>query len=296
MKSVQKDFQKGVIHIFPLLVIAFVFGFFIFKTAKETQVITSGSQVLSKSNRGPETAKGNQGSGGSSSGGDVNFSEVRVKTNEKGRARERVYRGNREVRLQATDGESTVAIEEVVGVELDESGEIEVIGEESGDVELEIQTDNGDFVIHRKRVAARTHFPLSINSETNELIVTTPSGTKVVAVLPDTAIANMLRNDFLDVAGGGSGNGNGTATGSGEIENGDGETATESGEAEEGSEIELTEEQGELVYKIKGIKNKKLFGLFGIRVPRTIIVSAETGEALNIERSVFATLLEILSF
>jgi hypothetical protein len=85
--------------------------------------------------------------------------------------------------------------------ESDKTDVIEILPDEDKDVVKLRGKDNAAYVI-RNRIAAQSHFPLSVNLETNQLIVTTPQGTKIVTVLPDKAVENMLAANVLDQIGG----------------------------------------------------------------------------------------------
>ena len=102
---------------------------------------------------------------------------------------------------------------------------------------------------------AETKFPLSVNLATNELIVTTPAGERVVTVLPDQAVQNMLAANVIDQLGA---------------------TPEETG-------VTLGERQGVPVYEIPGVKQRKLLGFIPVTIEQTAIVSAETGELVATE-------------
>ncbi|MEA2020783.1 MAG: hypothetical protein U9M98_03690 [Patescibacteria group bacterium] len=167
-----------------------------------------------------------------------------------------------------------------------------------------IRSDGVSYEIIRNRTAAKTHFPLSVNLNSNELIVTTPSGEKVVTVLPDEAVENMLAANVLDQIGG-KGALNWLETTLESTPTAEESTpassleATEPGVLTEGageSEIELTQtSEGVLAYEIPGIKQKKLFGLFDVTLDRVVVVSAETGELLGVRESLIQRLVSILS-
>lgn len=178
--------------------------------------------------------------------------------------------------------------------------------------------DNAAYVI-RNKIAAQTHFPLMVNPETNELIVTTPHGEKTVTILPDQAVQNMLAANVLDVLGGKGGilweerratpsatpdleaTGSATpepeATESGDLETPEPEPEDEpDGEEVEGS-INLVEtDEGGLAYEIEGIKKAKAVGFLPVELRRTIHVSAETGELLNVDQDFWTNLLDLISF
>jgi hypothetical protein len=85
--------------------------------------------------------------------------------------------------------------------ESDKTEVIEILPDEDQDVVKLRGKDNAAYVI-RNKIAAQSRFPLSVNLDTNELMVTTPKGTKIVTVLPDKAVANMLAANVLDQLGG----------------------------------------------------------------------------------------------
>lgn len=205
--------------------------------------------------------------------------------------------------------------------ELDEEGE-EVEDSEEPEEQEEIQGEtatfkaqnNAAFVI-RNKLAAQTNFPLMVNLDTNELIVNTPKGSKIVTVLPDAAVANMLAANVLDQLGGKGGflwqqsqpaptatvsatptlveEPTPTATDSGEP------TATPSGvpvESLEDTPIRLVlTNEGVLAYEIDGIKIKRFLGIFKVKLNRVVFVSAETGELLVIQQKFLTRILDILS-
>lgn len=173
--------------------------------------------------------------------------------------------------------------------------------------------------ITRNRVTAKTGFPLSVNLETNELMVTTPKGTKIVTVLPDQAVAHMLSANVLDQAGGKGGlawlasrstvavtaTPSAESTPSGTITPTLSATETESPTATvtPSAEATLTEnsitltqqDDGTLTYEIPGTKTKKVFGVVPVTLKRTAIVSAETGELIKVRQSPGTRLLDVLS-
>jgi len=60
--------------------------------------------------------------------------------------------------------------------------------------------------------------------------------------------------------------------------------------------MELVENtEGELVYRIHGTKNKKLFGIAPVTLTRTAIVSADTGELIKVEQNLGTSLLDFMS-
>jgi len=209
----------------------------------------------------------------------------------------------------------------------DENGEeIEIPeGTESGEFEIEdpedknttkVRSTGNAYMVIRNKIGAQTHFPLMVNLDTNELIVTTPKGQKVVTVLPDKAVENMLAANVIDQLGGKGGlrwleyqasqatpSATPTpdeATPSATPTPEDGGDATEAAVVETASVedvITLTSTRdGTLAYEIPGIKFKKLFGIFKVKLYKTAIVSAETGELLGTQEAFLTKILDLLSF
>ncbi len=147
--------------------------------------------------------------------------------------------------------------------EFEEENEVEVkdgtneskIKIRSGKNKFEFQQDGAKFSVE-------SDFPLSVNPTTRELTVTTPAGSRVVAVLPEQAIDNLLASGIVT-----------TTTG-----------------------VDLkTEPDGSLSYNIDGTKDEKLLGVFDVAVSKNLIVSTETGQVLTVNQSTFSKILDFLS-
>lgn len=156
--------------------------------------------------------------------------------------------------------------------EPEEEKEIMRVREREDKNEVRINSKNGEFVIGRNNVGATTNFPLTIDSQTNVLTVTTPSGEKQVTTLPDQAVQNMLVGKVIDTV-----NGQNTGNSSGQVK--------------------ITQKSdGSLVYEIEGERRKKLFGLMPLKFKKTAVVSVETGALVETKESFPDKLLELISF
>jgi len=147
--------------------------------------------------------------------------------------------------------------------EFEEEQEVEV---KDGTSESKIKIRNGknkfEFQQEGAKFSVESNFPLSVNPTTRELIVTTPAGSKVVVILPQQAIDNMLAAGIVTSAFG----------------------------------VDLkTESDGSLSYNIDGTKNEKLLGVFDVAVPKNLIVSAQTGQVLIVNQSMFSKILDFFS-
>lgn len=196
--------------------------------------------------------------------------EIRTETGERvrfrsedGETRTEVRSGGVRVRLERSNDEVRLKMENEAGEE-EELGEQKLLRirerEDKDEIEVEVGGKEGEFVVRRGQTQARTNFPLSINLATNELVVTTPAGEKVVTVLPDQAVQNMLAANVID-----------------QIEE------STSGASLVRGIITLGERQGMPVYEIAGVRNHRFLGFIPVQTQVTAVVSAETGELVATE-------------
>lgn len=132
------------------------------------------------------------------------------------------------------------------------------------DVKVRVQNDR--FVIEQEgfgvvspdgTISAITNFPLTVDTETNSITVTTPLGTVNVQQLPATAIEQVLAANVIDTV-----------------------MSTELDESEE----ETTDPNKQVVYRIKGVKNTRFLGLITVDAPILAEVSAITGETTLVKQ------------
>ena len=146
--------------------------------------------------------------------------------------------------------------------ELEGEEELEVeSGSEAAKIKIKVKKVNNRFVFMTREIEAETNFPLSVNPETRELTVTTPAGEKVVTILPDQAVANMLANNIFDRQ----------------------------------QNVNIVFENGTVIYRISGARDEKLFGIFGVIIPTTAVVSANTGQLVTQEQTFLFRFLDLLS-
>lgn len=217
---------------------------------------------------------------------ELRFSESeRVKTRtEEDRSRVEVRSGGVKVRYELRDGQLKVKVENEEEDENeveneDEQEEIENAENELEDEDIKIATLSGKLVLTKNKVAASTTFPLFVNPETKQLTVITPAGEKVVAVLPDQAVKNMLAANVISRL-------SQTGLASGAI----------SGELSSVQDIiNLGIRNDFPVYEISGVKEFKLFGFIPVSSSRTAVVSAETGVLITTEQSLLTNIFDLLS-
>ncbi len=167
------------------------------------------------------------------------------------------------IKRSYSDGKSDVAGVYLAKGEASNSTEMK-------DDDFNIVTSGFQTALVNKRVGALSSFPLSINPKTRELSVTTPSGVKIVTVLPQKAVDNMLAAHVMtDVEG----------------------VKVNNDLASVPNLVNLEIENGVLGYKIKGTKTHKLFGLIPIKTGVETFVSAENGQVVTSTDSILGRIL-----
>lgn len=171
--------------------------------------------------------------------------------------------GQLEVKAEGLDGEEAT------------KEEVEKLQEDLKNTPLKAaSTEDGSVAIVNDKVAALSKFPLKINANTNQIEITTPDGVKSVAVLPDQAVINMIASNILQSVNA---------------------TSIASSSSSAVQSVELSSENGKAIYKIKGEKTERVFGLFPVKTNVTAVVDANSGKLINRERSILAEIAAFLS-
>jgi hypothetical protein len=172
-------------------------------------------------------------------------------------------------------------------VELEATEEAEIIKDakkELDDDDIQIATGSAELGFTQKGRRVRTNFPLSVNPTTGQLFVTTPSGTKMVAVLPQQAIENMIEAGVLTRTE--EPQAPPTLVGSSAAQ------VLSSGS----SSIVLAELNNQPTYEISGIKEQKMLGIIPVDIKIKTFVSATDGSLVKIQEDFLTRLLDLLSF
>jgi len=243
MKSVlNRKTSFGIIQITPLIVIAIlVLGGLVAFSPKSSDNLGTKLAVLKSESEGDSSD--NSGPGSTESSSDDNLDEDKDEDID-----------------EVDELEDEVEDED----ELEEEEELEVeSGTEAARIKVKIKVKrvNNRFVIREREIEAETNFPLSVNPETRELTVTTPAGERVVTILPEQAVSNMLANNVFD-----------------RQEN-----------------VNIVFEDETVIYRISGARDERLFGLFRIVLPTTAVVSADTGQLIAQEQPFLFRFLDLLS-
>lgn len=211
---------------------------------------------------------------------EVKFSETeKIKTRlEADRTRIDVYKGGIKVRYEIKDGRVTIKAETEGGEDVPEQ-ELFKIEERMDKTGIKVATAGGQIFVQKNNVGALANFPLQIDLNTNQLIASTSAGAKVLTVLPDQAIQNMLAANVINKLA-------------------EFEAAGQARLGNIGSVsdiVALGERNGVPVYEIQGLKKQKLLGLIPVTTSKKVFVSAETGEQIAQEQSLLANIVDFLS-
>lgn len=133
-----------------------------------------------------------------------------------------------------------------------------------------ISTDSGKNAFISNNDGALTTFPLKVDRVTGTLTVTTPAGERQVTVLPDAAINNMLASRVMSFVT--------SVPSSGEL-------------ASTARLVTLVEKDGALVYEVDGIREHRLLGFIPLKSKVKVFVSAENGQVISTQTSLFGRIL-----
>lgn len=146
---------------------------------------------------------------------------------------------------------------------------------DSEDIHVSTLSAHG-LAIEDHNVVAHTTLPITVDPTTKTLSVTTPAGTKDVAVLPSQAVQQILGAKVITnvLSQASSTNTSGPST----------------------PVIGLTIVNNQPAFAIQGVLNTKLLGIFPVAYQKTVYVSAQDGQVLQVSQSVLNQLLETISF
>ena len=214
----------------------------------------------------------------------VDGQKIKTKIEDDGTTKIEIENGTVKLKYSIVNGQVVLNIENEDGEEVEiEDNELEELENE---VEDELEDDNirlvpttgNQLALTQNGIAALTNFPLSINVETKELIITTTEGQKVVAVLPDEAVQNLLATGIIN-----------------SIETPLSEIATQNQLGALTGVVEIETRDSETVYKIKGKKTHHMLGIIPVTTPITAFVSTDTGLTVAKQQSVLTSVIDFLS-
>jgi len=189
-----------------------------------------------------------------------------------------IRQGNLRIKFEIENGQVKIETkvkeaENEVETQLENEAENEAVKEVEAELEkaeIKIATAPGQIALVNKKVGALSNFPISVNPTTRQLTVTTPAGSKVVAVLPQEAIDNMLAAHIMD------------------------DIISEKVNNSLASVPELVKleiKNGVLSYKVKGTKTHRLLAIIPIKTEVEAFVSAENGQVVETSQSLLGKIL-----
>lgn len=127
----------------------------------------------------------------------------------------------------------------------------------------EIRNTERGFELKSGDTKVETELPIQIDTETKQLSVTTPQGTKTVTTLPDEAVNTIQSLNSKERAIGGA----------------------------------SLETRGEdVVYNVETERSERMFGLLPVFIRRNVEVSAVTGQVTSTQQSFTQRLMDLFSF
>lgn len=236
-----------------------------------TQTITTTSELKSKSNEIKKEIEKRE-----VENKEVNDNQrVEVKTTPE-KIKSEIRQGNLRIKFEIENGKVKIEtkVKEAEGeTELENEAENEAVKEVEIELEkqdVKIATAPGQIALVNKKVGALSTFPISVNPTTRQLTVTTPAGSKVVAVLPQEAIDNMLAAHIMD------------------------DVVSEkvnSSLASIPDLVKLEIKNGVLSYRVKGTKTHRLLAVIPIKTEVETFISAENGQVVETTQSLLGRIL-----
>lgn len=252
------------------------------KKAEEAQKEDSKSKIESISPTGIKSKAETEGKKRETEIETPTGQKIKTKVEDDGTTKVEIEQGKLKLKYKFENGQLKLKAENEQGKEVEVDDEkLDEMGDEAEE-ELEkkgirIATGSGKPVLAKNNVAALTDFPLSVDVATNQLIVTTPAGQKVVTILPDQAIQNLLDTNIINKV----------------------DSSTDSSLTDELGQlsgvVKLETKNDKVVYKVKGTKSHRLLGFIPVDASTTVFVSAETGETVETEQPLITNIIDLLS-
>jgi hypothetical protein len=210
--------------------------------------------------------------------------KIKTKIEDDGTTKVEIENGTVKLKYRVENGKVVLKAEDENGdeVEMEDSELKELedsVDDETGDDDLKLSSTTDDKLsVTRNQIKAITDFPLSIDVESRELVVTTPDGQKIVTVLPDQAVENLLATGIIS-----------------KLETPPTGTDAETQLDTLTGEVKIETRGNEIVYKVNGIKTHRLLGFIPVNTQTTAFVSADTGTVVAQERSLLTSFVDFLS-
>ena len=210
--------------------------------------------------------------------------KIKTKIEDDGTTKIEIENGTVKLKYRIENGQLVLKVEnedgEEVEIEDDELEELENDVEDEladDDVKLVPTTDN-QLALTQNQIAAFTDFPLSINVETKELVITTPTGQKIVTILPEEAVRNLLATGIIN-----------------RIEAPPSDITAQDQLGALTGVVKIEMRNNEVVYRVKGTKTHRMLGIIPVSTPVTAFVSTDTGTTVAKQQSILTNVIDFLS-
>ncbi len=191
-----------------------------------------------------------------------------------------IEHGKFKLKYTVHNGELTAEAEDEDGkdADLDDEKLEDEVEDELEEDGIEIASSEGKPVFVKNNIGASSDFPLTIDTATNQLVVTTNGGTRAVAILPDEAVNRLLATGIIQAL----------ATNTIPVPGGNTGGLVS-------SVMELKVQNGEPVYEVSGTRQYRLFALFPVTAPLDVVMSASTGQILATQKPFLTNIIDLLA-
>lgn len=170
------------------------------------------------------------------------------------------YLASSEVVLENKSGEVSINDVDISNLE----GDIVEFEKEVVPERVKILAENDKFLIQQRGISAETNYPIKISEEEENIVLSTETGERYLAVLPYEALLQVVRANYIKDIG------------------------------EDGKIFIVEREEGELAYKIVGEKKFSIFKFVDVPVEINTYVSALTGNILEVDQPTWSRILNFL--
>ena len=171
---------------------------------------------------------------------------------------------NTKIALTRDEGQVLLTVDEE---EIDISGyESEIVEVEEIDIpkRVAILANNDGFSIQQRGVTANTEFPITVNTPEKKISVQTDSGIRYLSILPYDAVIQIVRANIIK-------------------------------DLSEGDSVTLVEnEDGEVVYRIKGKNDLNVLRFVDLSVDILVEISALDGKVVEVEKPLWYAIADFL--
>lgn len=144
-----------------------------------------------------------------------------------------------------------------------------------------IANGNGSVLFKRDGIEAQTKLPISFNIASKTFTVQSPSGETEIKVFPDQVVQKLLQSNIISQLQ--------------ENTSSQNQQTAQGANASVQAPVTLTEFNNQSVYRVNGISQKKFLGFVPLSIPKTTFISAQSGDIVQTNESLFNRFLDTVS-